>query len=503
MSESLLVKTARGAGWAIGWRWATRVLGFVNTLILARLLVPGDFGLVAIATGFSQSIQAFSSLGIDEAVIRQQSASRATYDTAFTINLIRGLATALVVALCSWPVANFFGDPRLAPVLWALAGCSLVTAFENIGTIEFRRDFAFVQEFKLLLLPRIASILVTIGTALTWQSHWALITGIATNQILGIGLGYVMHSFRPRLGLSAWHDLASFSFWSWSISIALMVRDRVDGFVIGRFLGLARVGTYSVGAELATLPTYELAAPLARACFPGFAAAARSGTEAAATYLRILTSVSLVMLPAAAGVSLVAAPATVVALGRGWDGVTGVVQILGFPGALVVLGFVSSTFLSAHGLLRQGFVISLLSMVIRTIAAIALVSLFGLTGAAAAHALTLTFENCSYMFITFRRFDISALAFLRLIWRGLLATAAMAAVLLVTHLGDDIGNPLRALTVGVVTGAAVYGSTLFGIWFACGRPIGGETDLIALVVRMIPAPVLAWCAARLGFPGPG
>jgi O-antigen/teichoic acid export membrane protein len=477
----------------------SRVLGFANTLILARLLVPGDFGLVAIATGFSQSIQAFSSLGIDEAVIRQKSASRATYDTAFTINLIRGVATAVIVALCSWPMAQFFGDSRLVPVLWALAGCSLVTAFENIGTIEFRREFNFEREFRLLLLPRIASVTVTIVAGLIWRSHWALVAGIATNQILGIGLGYVMHSFRPRLGLSAWRDLAGFSFWSWAIGIATMVRDRVDSLVIGRFLGMAQVGTYSVGAELATLPTYELAAPLARACFPGFAAAARSGTGAEASYLRILASVSLVMLPAAAGIALVAGPATVIALGQGWDGAATVMRIMGFPGSLVALGFVSSTFLSAHGLLRQGFVISLLSMAVRTVAAITLVSQFGLIGAAAAHALTLAFENLSYMVIAFRRFAIPPMDLLRQVWRGALATAAMAIVLLATGLGADIDNPLRSLIEGMATGAAVYLVVLFGLWLACGRPSGGESDLMALVSRVAPVRMLERWAARLGF----
>lgn len=486
MSESLLTKTARGAGWAIGWRWVTRILGFCNTLILARLLLPGDFGLVAIATGFAQGIQAFSELGIDEAVMRQRSATRATYDTAFTINVIRGLATACVILAASVPVGRFFNDTRLTPVLWALAGCALIAACENIGTIEFRRDFAFGREFRLLLLPRLASIAMTIAAGSVWHSHWALIGGIATNQILSTALGYAMHPYRPRLGLTAWRALASFSIWSWAISIAVMIRDRVDGFVVGRVAGLTQVGVYSVGAELATLPTYELAGPLARACFPGFAEAARTGAEASAAYLRILASVSLIMLPAAAGIALVAGPVTLIALGPGWSGSADVMRVVGLPGAVLVLGIVTATFLSAQGQLRQSFAIMVLSVTIRIVAAVSLVWRYGMIGAAFANALTLVFENLAYLSVAFRRHRLRLIDLLRQVWGGVAAAAAMGAALIGTGLGTDLDAPIRSLASAAAAGALVYGLSLFGLWYLRGRPEGAENDLLALVRRVLP-----------------
>src|SRR5271166_5965761 len=86
---SLLEKTAGGAGWTIGWRATTRALGFLSTLVLARILVPADFGLVALAMSFSRAIDTFADLGVQEALVRASHSSRATYDTAFTINAIR------------------------------------------------------------------------------------------------------------------------------------------------------------------------------------------------------------------------------------------------------------------------------------------------------------------------------------------------------------------------------------------------------------------------------
>ena len=81
-APSLTLATAKGTGWIVGWRLATRLLGVMNTLVLARLLVPADFGLVAIATSFAQAIDGFSELSADQALIRERSVDRLLYDTA-------------------------------------------------------------------------------------------------------------------------------------------------------------------------------------------------------------------------------------------------------------------------------------------------------------------------------------------------------------------------------------------------------------------------------------
>ncbi len=486
--NSILVETARGAGWTIGWRIVTRALGVISTLILVRLLLPEDFGLVALATGLSQGVHAFSALGTDEAVIRQKSTTDKVYDTAFTINLARGAVTALIIVLSSGLVSMFFNEPRLEPILLVLAVCVFITSFENIGTIEFRRDFRFDKEFQLLLMPRLAGIAVSIASAAVWHSYWALIGGIVANQIITTLTGYLMHPYRPRLGLAAWRQLASFSIWSWAISIAIMIRDRVDEFVIGRLLGIAQVGVYSVGAEIGLTPTYELAAPLSRACFSGFASAIRSDADIVSTYLRILASVMLVVLPIGTGLTLVAAPLVILAFGPAWSGATNVVRILGVSGVMLAPGLITTVLLSAHGLLRPGFFINIFSMTVRAVGALALVSFFGLVGAAAAHALAIIIENSSYVVVAFRKFRVRAPDLFSLIWRGLLATAAMIAGLTLTGMGHDITSPLWSLVAAIVVGAGIYVFVLVGSWFLCGRPAGGERDLFALASRVIAFP---------------
>src|SRR6185312_14304732 len=91
-TRSVLARTIRGAGWVIAWRLGVRALGLISTLILVRLLAPADFGLLALAASFAQTVDGMMTLGTEEAVIRQPAPDRNVYDTAWTMNVIRGLA---------------------------------------------------------------------------------------------------------------------------------------------------------------------------------------------------------------------------------------------------------------------------------------------------------------------------------------------------------------------------------------------------------------------------
>lgn len=486
---AILAKTARGVGWIIGWRLTTRLLGLVSTLTLVHLLVPADFGLVALGAGFALGVDALSALGVEDALIRLNSTSRELYDTGFTLNALRGLASAAIVAAAAVPAARFFGEPRLANVVLALAVGMLCSSFYNIGITEFRRDLAFDKEFQLMVMPRICGVVITIAVALIWHSYWALIAGNLSMRLTGLAGTYIMHPYRPRLTLRGWRDLAGFSFWSWALSIAALLRERADSFVIGRALGSRGVGIYEIGTEIAALPTSELIGPVARASFPGFAAARHSGADAAQTYNRLIAFVILLTLPAGIGISLVADPIVRLAFGPQWLAAIPLVQILGASGTAMALGFVSSTLYSAHALLRPMFRIVLFAIAIRLVLLVLLVQRFGLIGCAVAASIAVLLENTSYVIGTLRRFKLRAADLLRSTWRCLLATAAMAATLILAGLGwhpaSGSGPELaQTLVAAVATGVLSYSVVLLGLWLATGRPPGPESDLASIALRL-------------------
>jgi len=166
---SLAAKTVRGAGWMVTWRFLTRTLGAFSIFVLARLLSPMDFGLVALAGAFARAIDAMATLGIQDVMLREKHPDEAYYSTGFTLGLIRTFIAGLVIAAAAFPVGRFFGDERLSYILLILGPLLLLESCENVGTLEFRRHFRFDRDFILFMVPRVASVVVTVGTAIVNQ----------------------------------------------------------------------------------------------------------------------------------------------------------------------------------------------------------------------------------------------------------------------------------------------------------------------------------------------
>ena len=204
---SLAEKTVRGAGWMVTWRFATRTLGALSTFVLARLLSPMDFGLVALAGAFARAIDAMATLGIQDVMLREKNPDDAYYSTGFTLGLIRTGCAALVIVAAAYPVGRFFGDERLGFILLILGPLLVLESCENVGALEFRRHFRFDRDFILFMVPRVASVIVTIGTALITHSYWSLVAGIVVLRVTRVVLSYAMHPFRPRLTLVAWRRM--------------------------------------------------------------------------------------------------------------------------------------------------------------------------------------------------------------------------------------------------------------------------------------------------------
>jgi O-antigen/teichoic acid export membrane protein len=153
----------RGAAWMVLFRLCDRSIGVVSTTILARLLLPADFGLVAMAMSIIALLEMAMSFSFEIALIQKSNPERDYYDTAWTLNVLSALAGACVTAALAHLVASFYADPRLVAVLLAIAATWLVTGFENVGTVNFRRRMDFAVEFRFMAAKRIIAFVVTMA----------------------------------------------------------------------------------------------------------------------------------------------------------------------------------------------------------------------------------------------------------------------------------------------------------------------------------------------------
>ncbi|MBV8651692.1 MAG: oligosaccharide flippase family protein, partial [Alphaproteobacteria bacterium] len=177
-TQDLSSRAATGAAWMVALRMCNRVIGIISTIILARLLVPEDFGLISLAATFQGLIETMSEFALDLALIRTKDASRTLYDSAWTFSVLRGLAIALVVVALSNEVAAYYGQPGLRNVMSWLAITAFLQGFQNIGVVDFRKMMDFRKDFLFSVSGRILGTMVTIIVAIWLRSYWALVIGL-------------------------------------------------------------------------------------------------------------------------------------------------------------------------------------------------------------------------------------------------------------------------------------------------------------------------------------
>jgi lipopolysaccharide exporter len=492
--------TIIGSAWMIGWRMVSRVLGLASTLILARVLVPADFGLVAMATAFSASVEALSQIGVSEALVRHEHNSRDVLNTGFTLNAARGALTALIIAGGAPVVASLFGEKRLTPVLMLLAIGFAMQGLENVGTVQFRRDMAFREQFLLLLLPRLLQLAATVTFALALRNYWALVAGTLAGRFASLLVGYLFHPFRPRPSLSAWREIAGFSIWSWIAALTRLVWNRMDAFVIGANLGPAKLGTYLVGADIALLPASELVAPVVDVLFPGFAKARTHDPASLRMVPLVIVALSILTFPAAAALSAGANFVIAVMLGPKWAEAQPVVSVLAWLCIVQPISYVTWVYLLALGRIRRDFEVIALASAFK-FPVLLLAALNGDVLAVSAAILAAGVAEGALFTWQLRRTA-------QLDGEGMRACAVRFAVAALVTLGALYasgqgwhGTPVPlwqglvgAVLMGAGSGALFWGALLL-LWWAMGCPRGPEQLLLQngsavlgpLLARLRPA----------------
>ena len=344
-----------GTGWLTGWRMVSRLLGFISLLVLTQILVPADFGLIALASSVIASVDAMSQLGVRDALVRLRDDTTEHYNTAFTFQAARGLLTGLILAGFSFFAGDWLGDARLQPILLIFATLAVVSGCENIGTVRLSRNLDFRTQVLLQAAPRLLGFALTVGTALLLRSYWALIIGTIFSKLLAVGLTYATAPHRPRFSLHGWRYLVHFSLWSWAGSIAVVVWSRSDPFLLGPLVGTSLLGLYVISCEIAILPVTELIEPVCGALFPGFAMAHRTDELPAGAALKVAGSLALCAVPFSIGVSACSGYLVAALLGPNWTAAQPLVAVGSWLCMFSPFSYVCGNVLSAQGHVRRAF----------------------------------------------------------------------------------------------------------------------------------------------------
>jgi PST family polysaccharide transporter len=477
-------RVATGASWLYGYRWIERLLDFVSIVVLARILAPDDFGLVAIAASFVTIIEGLSAFDVNKALIRARDDHRSLYDTAWTLSALRGVLTALIML----SIAPFVTDGRIGAALAALALSPLLTGLSNPRFVMFERDLVYSKLAVLTLWAKVVSFAVTLVIALVYRNYWSLVIGLLVGSLLSTILSYVLRPYRPRISLARFSDIFGFSGWLSLTSVVTTLSMETDKIIVGRLLGVADAGLYFMTQRIGVLPTRELISPLQRILFPSFSELSQDEPRlrrAACESINVLGSLSL---PAGLGFALVANDFVPLVLGEPWTPIVPLLTILvPYLGLRATLSMTLPCVM-ALGRTRLLAWVSFAYALVHLPLFIAGTALFGLLGAIWSIVLAGVLYSYLNAWLLQRTLGISLREILRQLARPLWAAFLMVGAVLALEviLPVDIaaeGPAWLSLLIKISVGGLVYCSALYGIWRLEGRPEGIERRLLQLLQR--------------------
>ncbi len=480
-------KLATGAAWVIGARLLSNFAAFVGMLALARLLLPEDFGIVAIALTATAIISSLTEISVSAALVHLRKVEDDHFHSAWTLSMARSLVLSAILAGLAWPITWAYDDTRLLPLMLVMAGITIISGLANPRLAIFARELSFWQDAMLNLGGRVTGLIVSVSIAWVFRSYWAIVAGQAATVAFTILLGYLLMPYRPRVRFYDLRRMFAFSGWL-SLQQAINTLNwRSDPLLISFFAGPTALGHYTVGDNLASLPTREALAPLSNMLFPGLSRVAGDPTALRAAYIRVQSLLSMVAFPMGFGLALVAEPLMMLALGERWSSAVPVVQVLAGIFAVQTLSSALQPLAMAMGQTRMLFLRDCVNFAIRVPLMVAGVMLGGLMGAVFARCLSGLISTAIGISLVNRLLNIGPLDQFRANHRAILATLVMTGSLGLglSAVPVTLGSGWQIATT-VVMGAVIYVGTLLISWQLAGRPRGPEFDFLQIAARAFP-----------------
>jgi len=463
----------KGSALMIAMRWSVRLLGLASTAILARLLLPEDFGVIGLAIILVEFVQSVTDVGTVMALIQNTKADRRHYDSAWTLQIFQSLLVAAVVLACAPFSGDFFGDDRVASVLYLSALGMVLQGFTNIGIADFRKKLQFEKDFMYTAGNRVARAIVTIGLAFALKSYWAIAIGNLAGTIIEVWLSYVMSKYRPRFSTSKIRELWSFSQWMLAINSMNFLLERGERFIVGRLVNSTKFGYYAVGYDLAMMPTFEIVMPVIRAVDSSVALIKHQAERLRNAVLNLLSAVMMFALPAGIGFLMIAREFVTIVLGANWLPSMPIVQAATVAAIVEIPIVVIQTILIRAGYIRALGILLAIQTVVLLSAIYPVFNAFGLAAVVYAKVAVTSVALIVMMIMLSRESKIAVLDYLSVIFRPAIGSAVMFGALYLAetlvHWGD---LPMMILKVAV--GGIVYGVVVMSLWFMTGRPDGAE-----------------------------
>lgn len=332
--EGLSRRAVKGGLWVFLLRVTERGVSLARLVIVARVLMPYDFGVMGIGLLTISVLEMFSQTGFWSALIQKKEDIKSYLNVSWTVLVLRGIILFAVIYLSAFHVATFFGVPEAGPIIQVIGISVLFQAFTNIGVVYFEKELEFNKVFVYRFTGTLVDFVVAVSAVFVLRSVWALVLGLLAGNAVRCLASYFIHPFRPHLSTDFRKGKELFGFGKWIMGTHMLVFLLLEGddMFVGKILGASALGLYQMAFRISNLPATEITNVAHQVSFPLFSKLQDDQDALKNTYLRVLQMTAFLSVPLAGGIVVLAPDIIRIMLGEKWISATCAVQILAIFG---------------------------------------------------------------------------------------------------------------------------------------------------------------------------
>lgn len=432
--------------------------------MVIRMLTPGDYGVMALAMVFFSFITVVSNAGLISALVVQQHMKLQSASQMFTLSLLINGTLSLLLAIAAPSIAQWYNNPELCHVLWALCVVNPLLSFAVVPQAELQIDMRFKAKSVIDSAAGLVAACVALGAAYSGHAYWSLVyASIATIFIRVVGLSWLTKT-KARL-THHWKGARDLFSYAWNAQLGAMIwfaYDKADAVILARTLGVGPAGVYNVANEISSIPMTKISSIMNEVAFSAFAKT-KHDPQAAAGYLRkALRLMSALAFPVLYGLGAIAEQAVPVLLGEQWASAGLIVLCLSLSLPFRMLNSVLANYSGGMGAARFGRQ-NLIITAVLLIGSILIGAQYGVVQTAIAWSVgyALTFSILLYRYHTKFSLAWSTLLIFAPIWS---ASVVMLGVLLALtpYLMDALqGSLLWVMLSKIAIGGGLMGALLW------------------------------------------
>ena len=319
MNKQLRRDAVRGIGWAFLNSISGRALQTITTLMLAKLLVPADFGVFALASIFINGLGVLPDVGFPQVLIYLQGDIRKSANTAFILSTATGILFALLIFLFADTIGMIFSTPDIVWPIRAMAPTLIISSATSVPAVLLDRDLKFKKKAMSEIPGAIAYTIVSIILAAVGMGVWSLVIGWAVMVIVDCVITWLVCSWRPtfELGIQEAKVIIDYGKHLVVSVFAAFIFLQVDKAAVGKWLGMSVLGAYSIAFTVCNLPATNLTSVLNQVMFPTYSKLGNI-PEIRAMYLNMVRQLSFIVFPLSSGLMIMSGPLIQALYGNKW-----------------------------------------------------------------------------------------------------------------------------------------------------------------------------------------